>query len=107
MTNGCFKMASPWNANSSTNVNSKAAIDHGPILSMAASKADCPLRINDLRTRYAYDDIIDVVKGAGEHLDTIMIPKAMVVTIAPKSSSNSAVFWIQAASCRATACAIT
>lgn len=35
------------------------------------------VRINDLRTRYAYDDIIDVVKGAGEHLDTIMIPKAM------------------------------
>jgi citrate lyase subunit beta/citryl-CoA lyase len=35
------------------------------------------VRINDLRTRYAYDDIIEVVKGAGDHLDTIMIPKAM------------------------------
>jgi citrate lyase subunit beta / citryl-CoA lyase len=35
------------------------------------------VRINDLRTRYAYNDIIEVVRGAGEHLDTIMIPKAM------------------------------
>jgi len=35
------------------------------------------VRINDLRTRYAYDDIIEVVKGAGEHLHTIMIPKVM------------------------------
>ena len=34
------------------------------------------VRINDLRTRYAYNDIIDVVKGARDHLDTIMIPKA-------------------------------
>lgn len=34
------------------------------------------VRINDLRTRYAYNDIIDVVRGAREHLDTIMIPKA-------------------------------
>jgi citrate lyase subunit beta / citryl-CoA lyase len=35
------------------------------------------VRINDLRTRYAYEDIIEVVKGAGEQLDTIMIPKVM------------------------------
>src|SRR5262245_44819082 len=35
------------------------------------------VRINDLRTRYAYDDIIEVVKGAGDVLDTIMIPKVM------------------------------
>lgn len=34
------------------------------------------VRINDLRTRYAYADIIEVVRGAGGHLDTIMIPKA-------------------------------
>jgi citrate lyase subunit beta/citryl-CoA lyase len=34
------------------------------------------VRINDLRTRYAYGDIIEVVRGAGAHLDTIMIPKA-------------------------------
>ena len=41
-----------------------------------SGKVRC-VRINDLRTRYAYDDIIEVVKGAGEHLDTIMIPKTM------------------------------
>ena len=35
------------------------------------------VRINDLRTPYAYDDIIEVVKGAGQYLDTIIIPKAM------------------------------
>jgi citrate lyase subunit beta/citryl-CoA lyase len=34
------------------------------------------VRINDLRTKYAYGDIIEVVRGAGEFLDTIMIPKA-------------------------------
>jgi citrate lyase subunit beta/citryl-CoA lyase len=33
------------------------------------------VRINDLRTRWAYNDIIEVVRGAGEYLDTIMIPK--------------------------------
>jgi citrate lyase subunit beta / citryl-CoA lyase len=39
------------------------------------TKTRC-VRINDLRTRYAYGDIIEVVRGAGEHLDTLMIPKA-------------------------------
>jgi citrate lyase subunit beta / citryl-CoA lyase len=34
------------------------------------------VRINDLRTPYAYADIIEVVRGAANHLDTIMIPKA-------------------------------
>jgi citrate lyase subunit beta/citryl-CoA lyase len=33
------------------------------------------VRINDLHTRYAYADIIEVVRGAGENLDTLMIPK--------------------------------
>lgn len=33
------------------------------------------VRINDLETPYAYGDIIEVVQGAGEHLDTLMIPK--------------------------------
>lgn len=41
-----------------------------------SGKVRC-VRINDLRTRYAYEDIIEVVKGAGEQLDTIMIPKVM------------------------------
>lgn len=33
------------------------------------------VRINDLDTHYAYEDIIAVVEGAGENLDTIMVPK--------------------------------
>jgi citrate lyase subunit beta/citryl-CoA lyase len=33
------------------------------------------VRINDLTTEYAYEDIIEVVEGAGEHLDTIMMTK--------------------------------
>ncbi|MDA8252095.1 MAG: CoA ester lyase [Rhodospirillales bacterium] len=35
------------------------------------------VRINDLTTRYAYEDIIAVVEGAGTHLDTVILPKAM------------------------------
>ena len=35
------------------------------------------VRINDLGTKYAHDDIIRVVEGARENLDTIMIPKVM------------------------------
>ncbi|MBN9245587.1 MAG: CoA ester lyase [Mesorhizobium sp.] len=33
------------------------------------------VRINDLDTHYAYDDIIAVVEGAGANLDTILVPK--------------------------------
>lgn len=33
------------------------------------------VRINDLGTKYAFQDVIDVVRGAGTMLDTIMIPK--------------------------------
>lgn len=33
------------------------------------------VRINDLDTHYAYEDIITVVEGAGENLDTILVPK--------------------------------
>jgi len=35
------------------------------------------VRINDLTTEYAYEDIIEVVEGARENLDMIMLPKAM------------------------------
>src|SRR5438094_1296966 len=35
------------------------------------------VRINDLSTKYAYEDIIAVVEGAGEYLDTIMVPKVL------------------------------
>lgn len=33
------------------------------------------VRINDLDTHYAYEDIITVVEGAGVRLDTILVPK--------------------------------
>lgn len=35
------------------------------------------VRINDLRTKYAYEDIITVVEGARENLDTIMLTKTL------------------------------
>ncbi|MBO4123303.1 CoA ester lyase [Cupriavidus gilardii] len=35
------------------------------------------VRVNDLTTEYAYEDIIEVVEGAGANLDVIMLPKAM------------------------------
>jgi len=35
------------------------------------------VRINDLSTKYAYEDIITVIEGAGEYLDTIMVPKVL------------------------------
>ncbi|MFI0411074.1 HpcH/HpaI aldolase/citrate lyase family protein [Actinomadura sp. 3N508] len=34
------------------------------------------VRINDLGTRWAYRDVIEVVEGAGANLDAIMLPKA-------------------------------
>jgi malyl-CoA/(S)-citramalyl-CoA lyase len=40
------------------------------------SKCSVSLRINGLDTHYCYRDIVDVVEEAGQHLDTIMIPKA-------------------------------
>jgi malyl-CoA/(S)-citramalyl-CoA lyase len=40
------------------------------------SQCSVSLRINGLDTHYCYRDIVDVVEQAGEHLDTIMIPKA-------------------------------
>ncbi|MGS0897346.1 HpcH/HpaI aldolase/citrate lyase family protein [Burkholderia stagnalis] len=33
------------------------------------------VRINDLSTEYAYEDIIEIVEGAGRNLDTIMMTK--------------------------------
>jgi len=35
------------------------------------------VRVNDLSTKYAYEDIISVIEGAGEYLDTIMVPKVL------------------------------
>src|SRR5436305_1096532 len=39
MIKGCLRIASPWKANSKTSVASSAAIDHGPMRSMAAFDA--------------------------------------------------------------------
>jgi citrate lyase subunit beta/citryl-CoA lyase len=33
------------------------------------------VRVNDATTRYQYDDVIEVVRGAGAQLDCLMIPK--------------------------------
>jgi citrate lyase subunit beta/citryl-CoA lyase len=33
------------------------------------------VRVNDATTRYMYDDIIELVRGAGDKLDCIMLPK--------------------------------
>ncbi|TXL79517.1 CoA ester lyase [Vineibacter terrae] len=41
-----------------------------------SGKTRC-VRINDLTTEYAFEDIIEMVEGAGEHLDTIMMTKVM------------------------------
>ena len=38
------------------------------------------VRINDLETHYAYEDIITVVEGAGANIDTIMVPKVKSAT---------------------------
>ncbi len=34
------------------------------------------LRINGMDTPFAYRDLVDVVEGAGEHIDTVVLPKA-------------------------------
>ncbi len=33
------------------------------------------VRVNDVTTPWAYRDVVDVVEGAGEHLDCLMLPK--------------------------------
>jgi hypothetical protein len=72
MTSGCFKMASPWNANSNTSVTSNAAMDHGPIRAMVASNAAVPLASKDLRkscakitgiTMYSTTEVSSVAHG--------------------------------------------
>jgi malyl-CoA/(S)-citramalyl-CoA lyase len=40
------------------------------------SRCSVSMRINGLETHYCYRDIVEVVEEAGQHLDTIMIPKA-------------------------------
>ena len=40
------------------------------------SACSVSLRINGLDTHYCYRDLVDVVEQAGQHLDSIMIPKA-------------------------------
>src|SRR5919108_5783503 len=33
------------------------------------------VRVNDLTTKWTYRDVIEIVEGAGENLDCIMLPK--------------------------------
>lgn len=33
------------------------------------------VRVNDLTTQWTYRDVVEVVEGAGEHLDCVMLPK--------------------------------
>jgi len=35
------------------------------------------VRVNDLTTEYAHEDIIEVVEGAGDNLDVIIVPKVL------------------------------
>src|SRR3954462_4708307 len=35
----------------------------------------CVVRVNDLTTPWTYRDVIEVVEGAGENLDCVMLPK--------------------------------
>ncbi|GIG58312.1 CoA ester lyase [Longispora fulva] len=37
------------------------------------------VRVNDLTTPWTYRDVIDIVEGAGTHLDAIMLPKVQTV----------------------------
>ena len=38
------------------------------------------LRINSMHTPYAYRDLVDVVERAGEHIDTVVVPKVRSAT---------------------------
>jgi citrate lyase subunit beta/citryl-CoA lyase len=44
----------------------------------SSSGKSISVRINGLDTHYMYRDVVDVVEQAGEHLDTILIPKVGV-----------------------------
>lgn len=48
-------------------VNALSTVDYGTKV--------VTVRVNDATTRWQYQDIIDVITGAGEHLDCLMIPK--------------------------------
>ncbi len=47
----------------------------GALQDLDWSQCSVGLRINGLDTHWCYRDIVDVVEQAGEHLDSIMIPK--------------------------------
>src|SRR3954462_5923994 len=38
------------------------------------------VRVNDLTTPWTYRDVIEVVEGAGEHFDCVMLPKVQDAT---------------------------
>ena len=60
----------------SAKVEARGKIVHALRTLSWGKKTRC-VRINDLTTKYAYEDIIAVVEGAGEYLDTIMVPKVL------------------------------
>lgn len=45
------------------------------LLTLNWGKKTRAVRINNIETEYAYEDIIEIVEKAGEHLDLIIIPK--------------------------------
>ena len=47
----------------------------GALDTLAWGKKTRAVRINNIETQYAYEDIIEIFEKAGEHLDIIIIPK--------------------------------
>jgi len=47
----------------------------GALNTLAWGKKTRAVRINNIETQYAYEDIIEIFEKAGEHLDIIIIPK--------------------------------
>src|ERR1700687_2128934 len=55
-------------------VASRAKVIHA-LKTLDWSKKTRAVRINDLETEFAYQDIISIVEEAGDYLDIIIIPK--------------------------------
>src|SRR5205814_8861199 len=55
-------------------VGARAKVIHA-LKTLDCGKKPRAVRINDLETEYAYQDIISVVKEAGDYFDIIIVPK--------------------------------
>ena len=55
-------------------VNARAKVAHS-LKTLDWGKKTRAVRINDLESEYAYQDIISVVEEAGDHLDILIVPK--------------------------------